>query len=170
MWTTIRQDFEKENILRFCLKYLVSKGNQAVILYRISSYFYQKKWFIFAKIVRNYSIKKTGADIGESAIIGKGLSIGHPVGIVVGGNVILGENIFLLSCVVLGATSNRRGGGRIVVGNNVYFGSGAKIIGNVKIGNNVNIGANAVVLKDIPDNSTCVGVPGRNIINESNVY
>lgn len=49
------------------------------------------------------------------------------------------------------------------------FGSGAKIIGNIKIGNNVNIGANAVVIKDVPDNATCVGVPGRNIINEGNV-
>lgn len=169
MWSTIRQDFQKENLVSFCLKYLSSKGNQAVILYRISSYLYQKKFIVLAKIVKNYSIKKTGADIGEGAVIGKGLSIGHPVGIVVGGNVILGENNFFLSGVVLGATSNSRGGGKIIVGDNVYFGSGAKIIGNIKIGNNVNIGANAVVIKDVPDNVTCVGVPGRNIINEGNV-
>lgn len=110
MWSTIRQDFQKENLMSFCLKYLSSKGNQAVILYRISSYLYQKKFIVLAKIVKNYSIKKTGADIGEGAVIGKGLSIGHPVGIVVGGNVILGENNFLLSGVVLGATSNSRGG------------------------------------------------------------
>lgn len=86
-----------------------------------------------------------------------------------GGGVELGKNCFLLSGVVLGSTSRDKGGGIIIAGDNVYFGSGSKVIGNVKIGNNVRIGANAVVIEDIPDNATCVGVPGRNIINEGNV-
>lgn len=159
----IEQDFKGLNTVEIVLKYFGSKGNQAVILYRISNYFYRKGWLQFAKMVKNYSIKKTGADIGESAVIGSGLSIGHPVGVVVGGNVILGKNSFLLSGVVLGSTSNKKGGGEIIVGDNVYFGSGAKILGNIRIGNNVSIGANAVVIKDVPNDSTCVGVPGRNI-------
>ena len=164
LYDYIKQDFKNLSIWKVILKYLGSKGNQAVILYRISSYFYSKNCFQFSKIVKNYSIKKIGADIGENAIIGSGLSIGHPVGVVVGGNVILGKNSFLLSGVVLGSTSNLKGGGHIIVGDNVYFGSGAKVIGDIKIGNNVNIGANAVVIRDIPNDSTCIGVPGRNII------
>ena len=110
----ITQDFKELSIEKIILKYLSSKGNQAVILFRISSYFYQKGYTQLAKMVKNYSIKKTGADIGESAIIGSGLSIGHPVGVVVGGNVMLGENNFLLSGVVLGSVSNLRGGEEIL--------------------------------------------------------
>lgn len=66
-----------------------------------------------------------------------------------------------MSNVTIGAIDNSHGGGSITIGNNVYIGSGAKLIGNFSIGNNVKIGTNAVILSDIPDNSTVVGVPAR---------
>jgi serine O-acetyltransferase len=72
-----------------------------------------------------------------------------------------------MSSVTIGAIDTVRGGGKIEIGNNVYIGSGAKLIGNFKIGNNVNIGANAVVLNDIPNDCTVVGVPAR-IIHRKN--
>ena len=165
----IKQDFPNMSGYQIFIKYIMSKGLQAVVLFRISSYLYQHNHRQIAKLVKNYSLKRTGADIAESAKIGAGLSIGHPVGIVVGG-VELGTNCFLLAGVVLGSISREKGGGKIIGGNNIYFGSGCKVIGNIKIGSNVQIGANAVVIKDIPDNSTCVGVPGRNIVNESIIH
>lgn len=81
----IKQDFVQIKPYQICIKYIMSKGVQAVILFRISSYMYKNKHPQIAKLIRNYSIKKTGADIGESALIGSGLSIGHSVGIVIGG-------------------------------------------------------------------------------------
>lgn len=71
---------------------------------------------------------------------------------------------------MLGDISREKGGGKIVGGNNIYFGSGCKVIGNIRIGDNVQIGANAVVIKDIPNDTTCVRVPGRNIANESVIH
>lgn len=160
----ISQDFPDTSAFRIGLKYFASKGMQAVILYRISSYMYQKGHYQIAKFVKNKSIRQTGADIGEAAVIGSGFSIGHPVGLVIGGCVTLGKNNFFLSGVTLGSANREVGGGRVITGDNVYFGSGAKVIGNITIGNNVKIGANAVVINDVPDYATCVGIPGRNII------
>ena len=158
----VRQDFPGASNAEIFKKYIGSRGLQAVILFRISSYFYDKGNTIIADLIKNKCVKKTGADIGPSAKIGKGLSIGHPVGSVITGNATIGENCFLLSGVVIGSKSNAIGGGYITIGNNAYIGTGAKIVGKrISIGDNVTIGANAVVLHDIPTGSTCVGIPAR---------
>lgn len=162
LYDYIRQDFPGLSVGGIIKKYIGSRGLQAVILFRISSYFYHKGNVHLADMVRNKCIKNTGADIGPSAIIGKGLSIGHPVGVVITGNAKIGENCFLLSGVVIGSKSNAAGGGYITIGNNAYIGTGAKIVGEkIFIGDNVTIGANSVVLNDIPADSTCVGIPAR---------
>lgn len=162
MYDYIRQDFPGLSFSGILKKYIGSRGLQAVILFRISSYFYNKGNIHIADLIRNKCIKKTGADIGPSAKIGKGFSIGHPVGVVITGNAKIGDNCFLLSGVVIGSKSNTVGGGDITIGNNVYIGTGAKIVGKkIMIGNEVTIGANAVVLKDIPSESICVGIPAR---------
>ncbi len=114
-------------------------------------------------MVHNHCIRITGCDINEGAIIGKRLDIRHPVGIVIGGGVNIGDDFAVLSGVTIGAIDRDRGGGHVNIGNNVYCGSGAKLIGNFTIGNNVKIGANAVVLSDAPDNVTLVGIPAKNL-------
>lgn len=162
LYDYIRQDFPGLSFWGILKKYIGSRGLQAVILFRISSYFYTKGHAHIADLIRNKCIKNTGADIGPSAKIGKGLSIGHPVGVVITGNAEIGDNCFLLSGVVIGSKSNVVGGGYITIGSNAYIGSGAKIVGkSILIGDNVTIGANAVVLNDIPTGSTCVGIPAR---------
>lgn len=162
LYDYIQQDFPGLSFGGILKKYIGSRGLQAVILFRISSYFYNKGNVHIADLIRNKCIKKTGADIGPSAKIGKGLSIGHPVGVVITGNAEIGDNCFLLSGVVIGSKSNTAGGGYVTIGNNVYIGTGAKIVGKkILIGDNVTIGANAVVLNDIPAGSTCVGIPAR---------
>ncbi len=102
----------------------------------------------------------TGISLPASAKIGRGLYIGHFGGIILHSDVQIGENCSIGPGVVLGT----RGGGNKGVphlGNNVYIGVGAKVLGGVKIGNDVKIGANAVVLEDVPDGSTVAGIPAR---------
>jgi serine O-acetyltransferase len=103
----------------------------------------------------------TGIEIHPGATIGNGLFIDHGMGVVIGETAIIGDNVTLYQGVTLGGTGKERGKRHPTVGNNVVIGAGAKVLGNIKIGNNSYIGSNAVVIKDIPDNSTVVGVPGR---------
>ena len=85
----------------------------------------------------------------------------HPIGVVINGGVKGGKNIIIESSVVIGAARNGLPVEVPVLGNDIFIGAGAKILGGIKIGNNVKIGANAVVVKDVPDGSTVVGIPGR---------
>jgi serine O-acetyltransferase len=103
---------------------------------------------------------KYGIDIPFTTQIGRGLYIGHSGGIVVGAESI-GNNFSISQGVTIGQTNRGEKKGRPTIGNNVYVGPGAIVIGNIKIGDNVAIGANSVVTKDIPDNAVVVGVPGR---------
>lgn len=91
--------------------------------------------------------------------IGKGFHIGHFGGTYIKARI--GENCSIAQLVVIGHKGGFRGGGTPILGNNVWVGTGAKIVGELKIGNNVKVGANAVVLADIPDNVTVVGIPAR---------
>lgn len=169
LYDYIRQDFPGLSFRGILKKYIGSRGLRAVILFRISSFFYTKGHIHIADLVRNKCIKDTGADIGPSAKIGKGFSIGHPVGVVITGNAKIGDNCFLLSGVVIGSKSNTVGGGYVTIGNNAYIGTGAKIVGKkISIGDNVTIGANAVVLNDMPTGSTCVGIPARIVHSQKN--
>lgn len=102
----------------------------------------------------------TGISIPASARIGKGFYIGHFGSIILHSDVRMGENCSIGTGVVIG-TKGLGNSGVPVIGNNVYIGVGAKVLGNIKIGNNVRIGANAVVLSDLPDGSTAVGIPAK---------
>lgn len=112
--------------------------------------------FLFFKITEII----TGISLPFSADIGKGFYIGHFGGVILHSDVKIGENCSIGPGVVIGT----RGVGNVgvpVLGHNVYVGVGAKILGNIKIGNNVKVGANAVVLEDVPDGSTVVGIPAK---------
>jgi serine O-acetyltransferase len=103
----------------------------------------------------------TGIEIHPGATIGKGLFIDHGMGVVIGETTMIGNNVTLYQGVTLGGTGKEKGKRHPTVGDNVVIGAGAKVLGNIKIGDNSYIGSNAVVIKDVPDNSTVVGVPGR---------
>jgi serine O-acetyltransferase len=103
----------------------------------------------------------TGIEIHPGATIGRSLFIDHGMGVVIGETSILGDNITLYQGVTLGGTGKEKGKRHPTIGNNVVVGTGAKVLGNITIGDNSYIGANAVVIKDVPPNSTVVGVPGR---------
>ena len=104
---------------------------------------------------------KTGADIHPGAEIGKSFFIDHATGVVIGETAVIGDHVMIYQGVTLGGVSTSKGKRHPTLGNNVVVGTGAIILGNINIGNNVRVGAGSVVLKDIPDDSTVVGIPGE---------
>lgn len=114
-----------------------------------------------ARLALHHLTYKFGISIPPGTQIGSGFYIGHFGGIVVNGESVIGNNCNISQGVTLGQANRGRNQGFPTLGDNVYIGPGAKIVGAVKIGNNVAIGANCVVTKDIADNSVVVGIPGR---------
>lgn len=131
------------------------------LYYKISHFLYKRKRFLIARIISEKAKRKTGIEIHPSATIGKNLFIDHGMGVVIGETCIIGDNVTLFHGVTLGGTGKEKGKRHPTIGNNVFIGSGAKILGNITIGNNVKIGANSVILESIPDNVTVVGIPGK---------
>jgi len=140
---------------------LLYQGLHALIGHRIAHYFYKMRLFFFARLVSQVSRRMTGIEIHPGAKIGQGFFIDHGMGVVVGETTIIGDNVLLYQGVTLGGTGLEKGKRHPTIGNNVVIGTGAKVLGNITIGDNSYIGANAVVIKDVPPNSTVVGVPGR---------
>ncbi len=140
---------------------LLYQGLHALIYHRISHYFYRKNMFLLARLISQISRFFTGIEIHPGASIGKDFFIDHGTGVVIGETAVVGDNVLLYQGVTLGGTGLEKGKRHPTVGNNVVIGAGAKVLGNITIGDNSYIGANAVVIKDVPVNSTVVGVPGR---------
>ena len=134
---------------------------QALISYRIAHNLYMKGHFILARYISQKSAKKTGIEIHPGAKIGKGLFIDHGKGVVIGETAVLGDNITLYQGVTLGGNGKELGKRHPTVKNNVFISAGAKILGSFTVGENSKIGAGSVVLKEVPPNSTVVGIPGK---------
>jgi serine O-acetyltransferase len=115
----------------------------------------------FAKLMLHHLTYRLGITIRLSAEIGSGFYLGHFGGVHIGQKAVIGKNCDIAHEVTLGVAGLGKKRGYPTLGDNIYVGAGAKIIGAVRIGNNVAIGANCVVTKDIPDNSVVVGVPGK---------
>ncbi len=152
---------EKDPAITSNFEVLLYPCFKAIIYYKISHYFYKKKHFLIARYLSEKAKRKTGIEIHPGAIIGKGLFIDHGTGVVIGETAVVGNNVTMFHGVTLGGTGKQKGKRHPTVGNNVFIGSGAKILGNITIGDNAKIGANAVILKDVPENATVVGVPGK---------
>ena len=136
----------------------------ALINHRIAHKLYKKKHFFLARLLSQISRFFTGIEIHPGATIGKGLFIDHGMGVVIGETAEIGDDVLIYHGVTLGGTGKDTGKRHPTVGNNVVSGCGAKVLGPINIGNNVKIGANSVVLKDVPDDSTTVGIPAVNKI------
>lgn len=139
------------------LRMLVSDGSLCTVLYRLMRALGRWHLGALAAVVYKLNAFLTGAVVGRGAEFGPGLVILHSVGLVVNTSVRGGPNVILEGGVTIGAEKDRSP----VLGQNVFVGAGARIIGGVSIGSEVRVGANAVVVKDVPAGSTAVGVPAR---------
>lgn len=140
---------------------LTYSGLHAVLMYRVSHWFYQQKLYLIARIISQFGRMVTGIEIHPGAKIGKGLLIDHGSGVVIGETAEIGDNCLIYQGCTLGGTGKEQGKRHPTLGNNVMVGSGAKILGPFRVGDNAKIAANAVVLEEVPDNCTAVGVPAR---------
>ncbi len=103
----------------------------------------------------------TGIEIHPKARIGRRFFIDHGEGVVIGETTIIGDDVLIYQQVTLGGTGKEHGKRHPTIGNNVIIGAGAKILGNITIGDNTRIGAGSVVVDDVPEHCTVVGIPGR---------
>ncbi len=147
------------------LSIALSDGASAVVFYRIQQFFRRIGFGVIGWLFIELNKMINGCVIGAGAQIDEGFAIMHPFGVVINSKVKAGKNLVIESGVVIGAARNGLPIEAPIIGNNVFIGSGAKVLGGIKIGNNVKIGANAVVLHDIPDNATAVGIPAKVINN-----
>jgi serine O-acetyltransferase len=108
----------------------------------------------------------TGIEIHPAAQIGRRLFIDHGMGVVIGETSIVGDDVTIYQGVTLGGTGKETGKRHPTIGSGVSIGSGAKLLGNIRIGDNCRVGAGSVVLRDVPDNSTIVGVPGHIVLRD----
>ena len=140
---------------------LTYAGLHAIISHRIAHALHAVRIPFIPRLISQVNRFITGIEIHPGAAIGNGLFIDHGMGVVIGETSVVGDNVTIFQGVTLGGTGKERGKRHPTIGNNVVLGTGAKVLGNITIGDNVQIGANAVVVRDVPANSTVVGVPGR---------
>ncbi len=140
---------------------LLYSGVHALLAYRVSHKLYLGKHYFSARFVSQLTRFLTGIEIHPGATIGKGLFIDHGMGVVIGETAEIGDNCTIYQGVTLGGTGKEVGKRHPTLGNNVMVGSGAKVLGPVNIGSDSKVAAGAVVLDDIPEQSTAVGIPAR---------
>jgi len=166
MFTRIKEDievvFERDPAARSMWEVLLCyPGLHAIWLHRFSHWFYRRGFILLPRMISNLTRFLTGIEIHPGATIGKGLFIDHGTGIVIGETAEIGHNVTLYQGVTLGGTGKEKGKRHPTIGDNVVVASGAKVLGSFKVGENSKIGAGSVVLKEVPPNSTVVGIPGQ---------
>src|ERR1700684_129699 len=146
--------------------FLCYAGLHAVWFYRINHWLWNHSFFLLARCLSQVARLLTGIEIHPGAQIGRRLFIDHVLGVVIGETSIVGDDVTLYQGVTLGGTGKEVGKRHPTLLDNVVVGGGAKILGNITVGRNCRIGAGSVVLRDVPDDSTVVGVPGHVIFRE----
>ena len=140
---------------------LLYPGYKAIRNHRKAHWFFKHRMFFIARAISQRTSKRTGIEIHPGAQIGRRFFIDHGTGIVIGETTVIGDDVTLYQGVTLGGTGKDTGKRHPTLGNNVLVGAGAKVLGPLTVGDNTNIAAGAVVLDNIPENSTAVGVPAR---------
>lgn len=141
--------------------FLTYSGLHAIWNHRIAHFFYKRKLFFIARAISQISRFFTGIEIHPGAVIGRRFFIDHGMGVVIGETCEIGDNVTIYQGVTLGGTGHEKGKRHPTVKDNALIATGAKVLGSITVGENSNVGGGSVVLKDVPDNSTVVGIPGR---------
>ena len=143
-------------------------GVHALVIHRFSHWLWSKRFFWLARFVSHISRWLTGIEIHPGATIGQRVFIDHGMGVVIGETAVIGDDCTLYHGVTLGGTSWNKGKRHPTLEQGVVIGAGAKVLGPIIIGKGAKIGSNAVVVKDVPENATAVGIPARILEQETN--
>jgi serine O-acetyltransferase len=158
----IKAVFDRDPAARSTLEVIFCyPGLHAVWFHRISHWFWTKEFWFFGRFTSHLGRFLTGIEIHPGATIGKGFFIDHGMGVVIGETAEIGENVTLYHGVTLGGVSWEKVKRHPTLQDNVVIGSGAKILGPFTVGKDSKVGSNSVVVKEVPPNSTVVGIPGR---------
>lgn len=136
-------------------------GFHAVLVHRTAHWLWKREWKLMARFISQLARFFTGIEIHPGATIGERFFIDHGMGVVIGETACIGNDVTMYHGVTLGGTSFKAGRRHPQIGNNVVIGSGAQLLGPIAVGDNAKIGSNAVVVHDVPEGQTMVGVPAR---------
>ncbi len=167
--TDLRTIYERDPAARNWLEVLFCyPGLQALIFHRVAHKLHKTGIPFLPRFISHLSRFFTGIEIHPGAAIGKGVFIDHGMGVVIGETAIVGDHALIYQGVTLGGTGKESGKRHPTIGSHVVVGAGAKVLGNIQIGDRVRVGAGSVVLRDVPSDTTVVGIPGR-ITRQNNV-
>ncbi|MGI9474149.1 MAG: serine O-acetyltransferase [Rubripirellula sp.] len=141
--------------------FLNFKGFHALVAYRFSHRLWMRNRVSLARHLQSQISERFGIDIHPAATIGEGVFLDHGTGVVIGETAVVGNDVTILHGVTLGGTGKASGDRHPKVGDGVFVGASAQLLGNIKIGDHATIGASSVVLKDVPEASTVAGIPAR---------
>ena len=144
--------------------FLTYSGLHAVWFHRIAHALFKRRLFFIARVISQTGRFITGIEIHPGAKIGRRLFIDHGMGVVIGETCEIGNDVTLYQGVTLGGTGNEKGKRHPTIKDNALISTGAKVLGSITIGKSSKVGGGSVVLKDVPDHSTVVGVPGRIVV------
>ncbi|MCM3588475.1 serine O-acetyltransferase [Mesobacillus maritimus] len=171
MFKILKEDidvvFEQDPAARSRLEVILTyAGLHAIWSHRLAHALFKRKLYFIARVISQISRFFTGIEIHPGAKIGRKLFIDHGMGVVIGETCEIGDNVTIYQGVTLGGTGKEKGKRHPTVMDNALIATGAKVLGSITIGENSKIGGGSVVLKDVPPNSTVVGVPGRVVIQD----
>ena len=170
MFARMKEDiasvFDRDPAARNTLEVLFCyPGLHAVWIHRIANWFWRNELYFIGRLISHLGRFLTGIEIHPGARIGRKFFIDHGMGVVIGETAEIGDNVTLYHGVTLGGVSWEKMKRHPTLGDNVVIGSGAKILGPFTVGANSKVGSNSVVVKEVPPNSTVVGIPGRVVMD-----
>ena len=173
MLKTFRSDIEiikeRDPAARGILEiFLCYPGFQSIFIHRFTHKLWLLKLPLIPRILSHMNRLFTGIEIHPGAKIGKKVFIDHGMGVVIGETAEIGDNCLLYQGVTLGGTGKSHGKRHPTLMENVVVGAGAKVLGSIIVGSNTRIGAGSVVVRDVEENCTVVGIPGR-VVHQSGV-
>lgn len=171
MFARMKEDistvFKRDPSARTSIEILLTySGLHAVWCHRIAHWFYNRKLYFIARVISQLSRFVTGIEIHPGAKIGRRCFIDHGMGVVIGETCEIGDDVILYQGVTLGGTGHEQGKRHPTIKDEALIAAGAKVLGSITIGAGSKVGAGSVVLKDVPDHSTVVGIPGRVVVRE----
>lgn len=171
MFKILREDveviFEQDPAARSYVEVILTySGLHAIWAHRLAHPLYKRKFYFLARVISQISRFFTGIEIHPGAQIGRRFFIDHGMGVVIGETCEIGDNVTIYQGVTLGGTGKEKGKRHPTLKDNVLVATGAKVLGSITIEENSKIGAGSVVLKDVPANSTVVGIPGKIVIRD----